>query len=208
MKILFDERTEVYRDGKRVALRDVRPEEHASVQTILDGSKLFALSIHMLSNAEQGEYEGRVRRFDSATGELEVAAGQSRETIKLLVANSTSFERMGQSAFTSQRAGASDLTAGTLVSAQFSASAKGEPFANRITILAVPGFTFVFGGRVSSLDLHAGLMGLVDPRDQKSYSVAFNPSLPAVQQLHIGDRVRVVTNYDGGRYVASEITQQ
>jgi len=208
MKILFDERTEVYRDGKRVPLRDVRREEHASVQTILDGSKLFALSIHVLSNAEQGEYEGRVLRFDSATGQLEVAAGESHETIKLLVSSSTSFEPRGQSGFTSQLAGASDLVAGTLVSAQFIASGKGEPAASRITILAVPGSTFVFGGRVSSLDLHAGLMALVDPRDQKSYSVSFSPSMPAVQQLHVGDSVRAVTKYDGVRYVAGEITQR
>ena len=36
MKILFDERTQVYRDGVRIPLRDLRPEDHASVQTILE----------------------------------------------------------------------------------------------------------------------------------------------------------------------------
>jgi hypothetical protein len=208
MKILFDERTEAYRDGKRVPLREVRPEEQASVQTILDGSKLFALSIHVLSNAEQGEYEGRVLRFNPATGELEVAAGQSQETIRLLVTGTTSFERSGQSRFASQRAGASDMAAGALISAQFGASSKGEPVANRITILAVPGSSFVFGGTVSSLDLRSGLMVVVDQRDQKSYALSFNPGLPAVQQLHVGDGVRAVTNYDGVHYIATEITHQ
>jgi hypothetical protein len=208
MKILFDERTEVYRDGKRVPLRDVRPEEHASVQTTLDGSKIFAVSIHMLSNAGQGEYEGRVLSFDPSTGELEVAAGRSRETIKMHIAKSTLLERAGQSAFASQRAGTQDLAAGALISAQFGASGKDEPIASRITVLAVPGSSFVFGGTVSALDLPAGLMILVDARDQKSYSVALNPNLPAVQQLHVGDKVRAVTNYDGSNYVASEITKE
>ena len=208
MKILFDERTEAFRDGKRVPLHDVRPEEHASIQTTLDGSKLFAVSIHLLSNAEQADYEGRVLSFDPSTGELEVAAGQSRETIKMKVTRSTTVERTGQSVFSAQRAQASDLTVGTLVSTRFGASGKSVPIADRIRILAVPGSTFVFGGTVSTLDLHSGLMVLVDPRDQKSYSVSFNASLPAVQQLHVGDNVRVVTAYDGSRYVASEITHQ
>lgn len=208
MKILFDERTEVYRDGKRVPLRDVRPEEHASVQTTLDGSKIFAVSIHMLSNADRGEYEGRVLSFDPSTGELEVAAGRSKETIKMHVANSTLLERAGQSAFTSQRAGTRDLAAGALISAQFGSSGKDEPIASRITVLAVPGSSFVFGGTVAALDLPAGLMILVDARDQKSYSIALNQNLPAVQQLHVGDKVRVVTNYDGSNYVASEITKE
>src|ERR1700744_4747676 len=46
MKILVDERTQVFRDGKRISLRELRPEQQASVQTTLDGTKLFALSIH------------------------------------------------------------------------------------------------------------------------------------------------------------------
>ncbi len=208
MKILFDERTEVYRDGKRVPLRDVRPEEHASVQTTLDGSRIFALSIHMLSNADQGEYEGRVLSFDPSTGELEVAAGRSGETIKLQVATSTSFARAGQSAFASRPAGTRDLAAGALISARFEPSGKSEPIASRITVLAVPGSSFVFGGTVSALDLRTGLMVLVDARDQKSYSIALNPSLPIVQQLHVGDKVRAVTKYDGSHYVANEITKE
>ena len=39
MKILFDARTQVYRDGKKIPLRDLGSEEHASVQTVLDGAK-------------------------------------------------------------------------------------------------------------------------------------------------------------------------
>src|SRR5579871_1678447 len=36
MRILFDERTQLFIDGKKVPLRDLRPSSHASVQTTLD----------------------------------------------------------------------------------------------------------------------------------------------------------------------------
>ncbi|MGA8670015.1 MAG: hypothetical protein WB679_09070 [Terracidiphilus sp.] len=207
MKILFDERTEVYRDGARIPLRDLRPEEHASVQTTLDGTKLFAVSIHMLSRSQDGEYEGRVLRFDPGTGELTVASGQSRETVKLLVQNGTSIVRKGQNAFSSERSGPSDLVTGSLVAVQFSASEKGAPIASKVEILAVPGSAFVFSGSVSALDLHSGLFVLVDPRDGRSNQVSFNPDLvPASHNLHLGENARVVAKYDGIHYVASEIT--
>src|SRR5579863_1204224 len=45
--ILFDERTQVFLDGKKIPLLDLRPASHASVQTILDGTSVFALSVHI-----------------------------------------------------------------------------------------------------------------------------------------------------------------
>lgn len=206
MKILFDERTQVYRDGARVPLRDLHSSEHASIQTTLDGTKLFAVSIHMLSRSEDGEYEGRVLRFDPGTRELFVAAGQSRETLKLLVDGNTSIVRRGQSTFSATQSGSSDLESGTLVSVQFRPGRKDQAVASKVEILAVPGSTFVFSGNLSSLDLHAGLLVLVDPRDSRSYPVSFNPAgIPEVQRLHLGKTVRVVAKYDGTNYVASDI---
>src|ERR1700676_2447635 len=49
MKILYDGRTQLFRDGNKISLLDLKPVEHASVQTTLDGSKIFALSVHILS---------------------------------------------------------------------------------------------------------------------------------------------------------------
>src|ERR1700733_119541 len=57
MRMLFDERTEVYRDGKKISLRDLGATEHASIETTLDGIKVFAVSIHILSHMPEGEYE-------------------------------------------------------------------------------------------------------------------------------------------------------
>ena len=58
IKILFDERTQIFQDGKKVPLRDLKPADHASVQTILDGTNVFALSVHVLSKSPEGDYQG------------------------------------------------------------------------------------------------------------------------------------------------------
>lgn len=58
MKILFDQRTQVFRDGVKIPLLDLKPADHASVQTTLDGEKLFAISIHILSQLHRGGTAG------------------------------------------------------------------------------------------------------------------------------------------------------
>jgi hypothetical protein len=207
MKILFDERTQVYRDGKRISVRDLRPEQQASVQTTLDGTKVFALSIHMLTRPEQGEYQGRVLSFDRGSGELKVASGLSSETVKVRVDSATALKREGPSSFAAGQAGFGDLREGSLVSLEFRAAGKDVPAATKVTVLAIPGSEFVFSGNVTSLDVHAGSLVLVDPRDQRSYQVFFKPStFSAAQNLHLGDNIRVTANYDGMRYMANEVS--
>src|SRR6185503_4871637 len=60
MKILYDQRTQLFVDGKRISLNQLRPAEHASVQTTLDGTDVFAISVHILSQLQQGDYSGQV----------------------------------------------------------------------------------------------------------------------------------------------------
>ncbi|MGA7108285.1 MAG: hypothetical protein WBV28_16835 [Terracidiphilus sp.] len=207
MRMLFDERTQAYRDGKRVPLRDLGAAEHASIETTLDGTKVFAVSIHILSHVPEGDYEGRILSYNPITGELTLASGQSPEPFKLFVQRTTSIIRKGQSTFTSTLSGSNDLQKGTLVSALFAADGKQEASASRIEILAVPGTSFVFSGNVTSIDLHSGLLILVDARDQQDHQIFMNATnLPTAQNIHMGDDVRVVATYDGTRYVANEVS--
>src|SRR3954447_3798507 len=165
LKILFDERTQVYRNGTKIPLRDLRPEEHASVQTVLDGPNVFAMSIHMLSDMPQGECEGNVLAYDAGTRELTIGSPMSREPIRIFLREDTPVVREGQSAFKSESSGPGDLVNGTLVKVAFDAGEKGRALANRVTVLARPGSQFAFGGTLSSLDMHAGIMVLLDPRN-------------------------------------------
>jgi hypothetical protein len=206
VRILFDERTRVYRDGKAISLSELSPANHASVQTVLDGTHVYALSIHMLSRLSEGEYEGRVLNYNPDTHEVIVSAVLSRQPIKFLVPANTFVVRESQDSASSAPSGASDLVKGSLISIEFTSDKKGRGVASQIAILATPGSAFVFSGSLSSLDMHSGLLVLIDPRDNKSYQIYFDPAqLPASRNLHEGDNVRVTAKYDGTRYVASAL---
>lgn len=207
MKILFDERTHVYRDGKIIPLRELGREFHASVQTVLDGTDVFALSIHVLSQAPQGDCEGQVLSYNPGTGEMSVESQLSPKPIKLIVPANALLARMGQSTFTSVQSGLSDLAQGALITARFVPDEHGRPVATEISILATPGSQFILAGNVSYLDFNSGQLDLVDPRDEKRYQVSFDASrIPATHKLRLGDQVRIVANYHSTRYVASDIT--
>jgi len=207
VKILFDARTQVYLDGKAIPLGKLSPTHHASVQTVLVGTDVYALSIHTLSQLPVGEYQGQVISYNIVTRELIVSAALSRPPFKLLVSPDTRIARENPALLSSAPSGASDLVKGALVSIEFTSDRKGRGVASQIAILATPGSESAFSGSLSALDIHSGLMVLVDPRDNKSYQIYFDPTqLPASRNLHEGDNVSVTAQYDGKRYVASALT--
>jgi len=206
LTILFDERTRVYMDGQKVPLRDLSSGSVASVQTVLDGTNVFAISIHLRARAPEGEYQGQVLSYDADTRELTVSSAASRDPVKLIVPLNTPITRVGQLNLLSSQPGSSDLVRGTLISLTFEPNNKGKGIANRIEVLATPGAAFVFGGSLSSLDMHTGLMTVIDPRDEKSYQIVFDPSKFSISHtLHEGDNIRVAATFDGSRYVANSI---
>lgn len=209
MRILYDERTEVFVDGKRISLNQLRPAEHASVQTTLDGTSVFAISIHILSQLQQGDYSGQVVSYDPTSGDLELVGDRGGEPIRLRVSSTTTFERRGQGSSASGSGGPGDLQPGSLVSLQFDPDGKGRGSATRITVLATPGSTFVFSGNLVALDAQIGKMTVLDPRNDQTYEIQFAPgSLSSIQNIHPGQHVRVTTEYDGTRYLAEEVASE
>jgi hypothetical protein len=205
IKILYDERTQVYRDGVKAPLSDLHAQDHASVETVLDGTKIFALSIHMLSQAPEGEAQGQVVSYDAGAGVLTVRAALSHQPITLHVPSGTSVVGVGQLTVTSPSAGLQDLVKGTLVSVKFDSSNNGRGVARQISILAVPGSSFVFTGNVVSLDLAANRLVLLDPKEDQTYTIVFDRSrFPMSRGLHVGTHVTVTTNFDGSHYIATD----
>jgi hypothetical protein len=79
--------------------------------------------------------------------------------------------------------------------------------ASQIAILAIPGTAFVFAGNVAFLDLHSGLLVLVDTRGDKRYDVSFDPArLPMSHEIHEGADVTLTAVFDGSHFVARAIT--
>lgn len=206
MKIYFDERTKFYRDGVKTPLDDMKPQDHASVETLLDGDQVFAVSVHMLSGSPEGECQGQVLAFDPRDGAVTVRNSLSGAPIKLLVEPRTTIARIGQPAFASSVTGTSDLMRGALISIKFQSDNRGNGIADAISILATPGSGFYFAGNVTYLDMHAGMLSLTDPRDQRSYTIAFSPTqFPASRNLRVGSRVGATASFNGKQYVASKL---
>jgi len=205
VKILFDPRTRVFRDGKQISLRDLQSAEHASVETTLDGSNIYAVSIHMLSHAPEGECQGQVLDFDPGSGKLTVSTALTREPIKLVVPRGTPVSRKGETMFVSVHRGISDLVSGDLVSIKFKSGEDGGGIATEVAILATPGSSFSFSGNITALDTSSGMLVVTDPRDNETYRLHFNPRMFSPHNLHLGDHVRVVAKFNGSQYEAREI---
>lgn len=207
VKILFDERTQVYDNGKRIRVLDLQPSQHASVETTLDGTKIFALRIHTLSDLPEGETQGRVASYNMQTGELTLDAASLKEPIVLRVPADVQVQSIGQHAAEGKQSALSNITRGSLVDVSFKSGAKGHGVATHIDILATPGASFEFTGTLSSLDAHTGHLSIIDPQDDQTYQVVYNPAqLHISGDLHQGSRVKVDTTFDGTNYVASQIT--
>lgn len=206
MKLVFDERTQVFRDGVRIPLLKLHPEDHASVETTLDGTRIFALRIHMLSRLPEGEYQGQVLSYNRQTEEITLKVASSQRSIKLRVPPGTPVMRVDQDPSSVQQRGLADLSPGALVRVTLLSGTGGQGVASEIDVLASPGSVAIFSGKLSFLDLHSGRLVIVDPRDNESHDIVYDASrFPVSSQLHEGMDVKVTTNFDGSRYVANAI---
>ena len=200
MVVLFDDRTHFYRDGVAASPGDLQIGERVYLDTAMAGSGIFARSIRILTQSANGQSNGQVQSYDAASGDLVLRDVLAPEPANFRLAPDATVLRDGKPA------SPSELRPGSLVSLKFSPWAKGPGLVREISILAGPGGTFVFAGRVSHLDLHIGLLVLVDPRDSKSYDIHFDPALTGVEdRLHEGGDVIVTTTFDGANYTASSI---
>lgn len=199
-RILFDARTHIYRDGAEASLGDLKNGSRVYVDTVLAGVDIFAENIRVRTHDATGQSSGQIVSFDTHTGSLILSDAISPRQLTLQVSPATVVSRDGKTGSTN------DLQAGSLVSITFLPNPSGQPTAHTISILAAPGNTFVFVGRIVHLDLHLGLLVVADPRDQKSYEITFNPTTAGVnEKLREGTTVEAVTQFDGGRYLASTI---
>jgi hypothetical protein len=207
MKIQYDARTQVFRNGVKMPLRNLGPADHASVQTALDGTHVFAESIHILTQAPEGECQGVVRKYDPQSGILSIDSDLSPRPVTLVVSGETSITRTGQPEFTAARSGVADLVRGSLVAVTFAPDPQGHSVARQIKVLAVPGSKFIFAGTISFLNMSSGSLVLVDSRDGRSYQISFDRNnVPSASKLHVGSKVTVTATLEDSRYQATDIT--
>ncbi|MGC2183745.1 MAG: hypothetical protein WA637_10725 [Terriglobales bacterium] len=200
MVVLFDDRTHFFRDGVASTPGDLQIGERVYLDTAMAGSGIFARSVRILTQSPKGQSNGQLQSYDAASGELVLRDVLAPEPANFRLAADAVVLRDGKPA------SPADLRPGSLISLKFSPSPKGPGVVREISILAGPGGTFVFAGRISHLDLHLGLLVLVDPRDSKSYDIHFDPEMSGLQdRLHEGGDITVTTTFDGANYTADAI---
>ena len=201
MKVLFDGRTQIWRDGARASGLDLKVGEKAYFDTVLDGTTIFAKNIRVVSKATFGETRGQIVEFDRSRNEVTVNDSLASDTFKVKIGPGTKIINGGKETSTNA------LVAGTLVAVEFTPEAEGVASAQRISVVAQPGTSFTFFGKVMYLDIHKGQMSIVDPRDEKNYDVYFNPSTVHINgDLQLDSEVTVNAAFDGSRYSTSTIT--
>jgi hypothetical protein len=199
MKIAFDPRTKILRNGDPALPSDLRRGDHVSIDTILNNGIVFARNIR-LTTSIPGESQGTVVGYHDGSRELDVRDRLSPRVIKLRLSAQTRVIDQGKTA------SASDLIRGTLVSIKFGPQREGHNTVQEITVLAVPGRNFTFVGHVTNLDLHAGLIVLTSSTDGKTYEIYFDPSEVKLEDTVAQSAdITVVTRFDGNRYVAHSV---
>jgi hypothetical protein len=196
----FDPRTHVYRDGHPASIAELKLGERVYVDTILDGSTIFARNIRVNTAAAQGENQGVVTSYRADTGELEVRDLISADPVRMRITPQTRIVKGGQPA------ASTDLAPGSLVSVRFGTEQSGRVMAQQVSILAVQGASFTFVGKVTFLDLRAGLLVLTSDTNHRTYEIYLDPSIAINENLRNGAEVSAQAQFDGNRYVAHSLT--
>jgi hypothetical protein len=199
MKIAFDPRTTILKNGETALPSDLKRGDHVSIDTILNGGTVFARNIR-LTTSIPGESQGTVVSYQDAGRELDVRDRLSPRVLKLRLTPQTRVIDEGKDA------APAELVRGTLVSIRFGPLKDGRNTVDEITVLAVPGRSFTFVGHVTNLDLRAGLIVLTSATDGKTYEISFDPSeMKLEDSLAQAADVTVITQFDGSRYVARSV---
>jgi len=196
MQVHFDTRTHFYLDGKPITEREVKQGQRIYLDTQLNGDRVFAKTIWIRSYAESGVGRGQITDFDAGHRVVTVRDELSNQPLRLKLAPNATI-RKG-----SQTGSESDLVQGALVGIEFGAQRE----LRAITILATPGSTFAFSGRVTFVDLSQKMIAIDNHSDGKKYDVSMEAIAPSIlRQIREGENVSVSTVFDGTRYSARSV---
>ena len=198
--INFDVRTCVMNGDTVAAMRDVKPGTRLYADTVWSDGHIFAKTVRLSTNVAQGETRGQVASYDSSRRILKVRDAISAHGFNVQVTTNTEIRSAGQSATTSA------LTSGALVSVRFRPGAEGTNLAEQIEVLAQPGGTFTFAGKILSIDMRNGYLTLIEPDSQNTFDVGLS-SLPSDVRANLKEGADVTVNarFDGTSYQAQNV---
>jgi hypothetical protein len=201
MKLIFDDRTKVTRNGAEVNPLLIRKGDRVYLDTQqATNDKIFAKQIQIVTKFEAADLNGQIVNFDPKTRLIELRDQLSASPFRFTVDQDAAVTANGGKA-----ASMADLRPGALVVAHFNNGQGGRGSIRDINIVAAPGAEFTLYGRVNHLDLRSGILAVQNRADDKAYEVKFSPAQFKVDDLAIGSDVAVTARFDGHDYVAQSL---
>jgi hypothetical protein len=200
MRFAFDVRTRFYRDNQVASEREIKPGQRIHVDSMLDGSRMFAKSIWIETGTPNGNGRGQVLAYDRQNGILTVRDELSSQSLKFRVDKNMQI-RQG-----SETRSISELREGSLVSLVFGPEQEQYGTVQQISLLAQPGSQYSFFGRVTYLDLSQKMIAVENQSDNQTYEIHLQ-NLPggSIRGLRQGSMVDISAVFDGTRYVVQTI---
>lgn len=196
IQVHFDTRTRFFMDGKPITEREVKQGQRIYLDTMLNGDRVFAKTMWIRTTSNNGVGRGQIVAYDSQRKIVTVRDELSNQAVKLQLTPSTVIH-------VGNRTGSEhDLAQGSLVNMDFGAQKE----LRAITVVAAPGSTFVFAGRVSYVDMSQKLIAIDNHSDGKKYDIDMEAIPQSVlRQIHEGQEVSVSTVFDGSHYAGRSI---
>jgi len=200
MEVAFDMRTKIYRDGAPAGMRDLRPGNRVYVDTMLNGDQVFAKTIRIDTKTSTGDVRGQVVGYDADRGILSVQEQVSPQALKLHVTPQTAVT------INHRPTSVSEIQPGAIVVIDFAPGLNGLNEAHQIQVLANPGQSFTFVGRITFVDMHSNRIAIANQSDNETYDLGIDSVLQSqTRGLREGVQAKVQAVFDGKQYQAREI---
>src|SRR5207237_8635026 len=147
---------------KRITERGVTQGRRSDLDTQLNGDRGFANTLWIRTSGESGVGRGQIMDFDPGKRVVTVRDELSNQPLKLQLAPNATIRKGNQTG------SEGDLVQGALVGIEFGAQRE----LRAITVLASPGSTFAFAGRVTFVDLSQKMIAIDNRSDGNKYDVS------------------------------------
>jgi hypothetical protein len=168
------------------------------VDTMLDGTRVFARNIRVVTGTQAADARGQIMRNDAASGRITVQDELSARPVTFRVTPTTAVSGAGLSSV-------AQLQPGSLVTVKFVPDRGNRDVAQRISVIAAPGSVFTFYGRITYLNMSTRSLAVDNQSDKKTYDIKFTPAAVDPQMLGEGKQVLVKAHFDGTGYTADNI---